>query len=345
MNNQSDNVIIGTETESFHSSLIPDENRYSTKHTVVSVVIVNFNGKKYLKDCIESLYAQTFQNLEIIVVDNASSDNSVDHLKSCYPDVVVIENPYNLGFAGGINTGIRKARGSFIFTLNNDTWVDCHCIERVVNAMTKNERIGMCATKMLFPDNRINSAGLCISRSGAAWDRGIFEEDNGQYDISEEVFGPCGGAALFRQKMFDDIGLFDEDFFLYGEDVDVALRGQLTGWKCIFVPTAVVYHYHCGTTGFMSDLATYYGNRNVLWYPVKDHHLLTLLISLPWILGRTLGIIPFETIRGKGKIILQSKIDGIAGIPKMWKKRKDVRRMVPASKINRFFKIWKTTKR
>jgi GT2 family glycosyltransferase len=333
-------VSLMSQTAFFKGEVFSQEYREIPTNPIVSVIIVNYNGKRFLEECISSLFAQTYKNLEIIVVDNASSDGSVEYLRSCYMGLIIVENPSNLGFAGGANIGIRKSRGSFIVTLNNDTWADCYCIERLLREMARNDSIGMCATKMLFPDGSINSTGICISRSGAAWDRGMFEEDRGQYNTSEEIFGPCAGAALYRKSMLDEIGLFDEDFFLYMEDVDLAFRGQLAGWKCIFVPRAIVYHYHGGTAGVMTDLTIYYGNRNVLWYLVKNYPLLTLLESLPWIIGRNLGVIPYYTLRGRGKVILQSKIDGIAGIPGMLRKRKHVRRTVPVFKINRFFKTW-----
>jgi len=313
------------------------------EYPVVSVVIVNYNGRGFLEDCLQSLYAQTYQNLEILLVDNGSSDGSVDYLKSCHPDVIIIENTSNLGFAGGVNSGILQSRGSFILTLNNDTWADCHWIEQLVAEITTDDRIGMCATKMLFPDKRINSTGICISRSGAAWDRGIFEEDTGQYNTREEILGPCAGAALYRKLMLDEIGLFDEDFFLYMEDVDLAVRGQLAGWKCIFVPGAVVYHYHGGTAGVMSDFAIYHQNRNILWVPVKNYPLATLISLLLWIAGRNVGIIFYYISRKKGKLILRSKFDAVRGIPRMWKKRKYILRTTPTRLIKFFRKergIW-----
>jgi len=325
------------QTKIVTGSRISEGLRDTTLRPIVSVVIVNFNGRKFLSDCIGSLYAQTYQNLEILVVDNGSSDDSVDYLKSCHPDVIIIENALNLGFAGGVNAGIRHSRGSFIFTLNNDTWADCHCIEQLTAEITTDDRTGMCATKMLFPDQRINSTGICLSRSGAAWDRGMFEEDAGQYNAREEIFGPCAGAALYRKKMLDEIGLFDEDFFLYMEDVDLAVRGQLAGWKCIFVPGAVVYHYHGGTAGVMSDLAIYHQNRNILWVPVKNYPIHTLFVLLPWMLVRNIGIMFYYIDKGKGTLILRAKIDGIMGFPRMWKKRENIRRTVFIKRIFTLF--------
>ena len=306
----------------------------------VSVIIINYNGRKFLDECIKSLHTQSYKDFEIIIVDNASIDDSIEIIESNFPEIRIIRNQLNLGYAGGLNAGIRVARGSYIMTLNNDTKVESRCIEYLVDVMARNKHIGMCATKMLFPDFRINSTGICISRSGAAWDRGMFEADEGQYDTVEEIFAPCAGAAMYRRAMFDEIGLFDEDFFLYMEDVDLAFRGHLAGWKCLYVPQSVVYHYHGGTAGFMSDLSVYYGNRNILWYPIKDFPLTLLLTSSPWIIGRTIGTIPYYAIRGQGKIILKSKMDGLKGIPKMVKKRKYVKRNAPLKEIKKLLKSW-----
>jgi len=307
---------------------------------LVSVVIVNYNGKKFLNECIGSLYAQSYPDFEILVVDNASVDGSIEFLKAEFPGVRIIRNQVNLGFAGGMNSGILNARGPFILALNNDTRMDRDCIMRLVEVMVHDRSIGMCAVKLLFYDQRINSTGICISRSGAAWDRGMFEVDTGQFETSEEVFGPSAAAALYRKEMFNDIGLFDEDFFLYLEDVDIAFRGQLAGWKCIYIPGAVVYHYHGGTAGFQSDLTVYYGNRNILWFPFKNYPLSLLLSSLPWIIGRTIGVIPYYAVRGQGTIILRSKIDGLRGIAGMIRKRRTVKRVIPAKGIMKFLYTW-----
>ncbi|UEC41748.1 MAG: hypothetical protein METHSR3v1_2460001 [Methanothrix sp.] len=205
--------------------------------------------------------------------------------------------------------------------------------------------VGVCAAKMLFPDGRINSAGICISRSGAAWDRGMFEPDRGQYEFVEEVFGACAGAALYRREMLDEIGLFDEDFFLYLEDVDLAFRARLAGWKCLYVPGARVIHHHGGTAGVGSDLAVYYGNRNIVWYPIKDFPFRLLITSLPFIVARNLAVIPYYALRGQGGVILKSKLDALKGVVKMMEKRKDVVRRADYSQINRFVEIWGGIKR
>jgi len=312
---------------------------------VISVVVLNYNGRRYLKRCISSLSAQSYGDFEVIVVDNGSTDGSVEYLEAHFPRVKIVRNETNLGFAGGINAGIEHAKGKYILTLNNDTQADTNFVERLAEAMDSDKSVGMCASKMLFPDGRINSTGICLSRSGAAWDRGMFEDDEGQYEELEEVFGPCAGAALYRKEMLDEIGLFDEDFFLYMEDVDLAFRARLAGWRCVYVPGAVVYHFHGGTAGFGSDLAVYYGNRNIVWYTLKNFPTRILITSIPWIVGRNLVVIPYYMLKGQSKTILWSKLDALKGVLKMLKKRSGVVRRVPDREIGRYIMTWSTIKR
>ena len=257
-----------------------------SQEPLVSVIVVNYNGRHFLEDCFRSLTQQTYRNYELILVDNGSTDDSISFMREHFPDVHLVQLSSNTGFAGGTNAGIKEAKGEFILTLNNDTISDLNLLDEIVRPMQLDGHIGMCGAKMLLPDGRINSTAICISRSGAAWDRGMGEQDHGQYDVAEEIFGPCAGAALYRRSMLNEIGLFDEDFFLFMEDVDLAFRAQLAGWRCRYVPTARVVHIHGGTAGAKSDTAIYYGNRNILWYIVKNFPIRTILISSPWIIGR-----------------------------------------------------------
>ncbi|HII07513.1 MAG TPA: glycosyltransferase family 2 protein [Methanotrichaceae archaeon] len=140
--------------------------------------------------------------------------------------------------------------------------------------------------------------------------------------------------------MLDEIGLFDEDFFMYMEDVDLAFRARLAGWSCLYVPSANVHHVHGGTAGFGSDLSVYYGNRNVLWYAIKDFPTRLLISSLPWIVGRNLAVIPYYALRGQGWTILRSKIDALRGLLLMLRKRKEVLRKVSEKEISKHIKTW-----
>jgi GT2 family glycosyltransferase len=307
---------------------------------LVSVVVVNFNGMHFLKDCLPAIFSQTYQKFEVILVDNASADGSIDYVRKHFPDVKLCIQPVNLGFAGGTNAGIREARGEYILTLNPDTVVSSGFIEELLQPMFLDPMTGLCASKMLLPDGRINSTGICISRSGAAWDRGMNETDHGQFDTMGEVFGPCAGAALYRRRMLDGIGLFDEDFFLFMEDVDLAFRARLAGWRCTYVPGARVVHVHGGTTGFRSSLSIYYGNRNLIWYVIKNFPSRLLLLSSPWILGRNLADIPFYFIQGKGKVIVRAKIDMVKGLQGMLQKRRNTLRKVPDREIEQWIHVW-----
>ena len=150
--------------------------------------------------------------------------------------------------------------------------------------------------------------------------------------------GPCAGAALYRSSMLQEIGLFDEDFIAYHEDTDLAIRGRLAGWKSLYVPGAVVYHMHGGTGGFETDYTIYYGNRNVLWTPIKNFPLHLLISSLPWIIGRNVGVIPYYILKGHGKAVLRSKIDAIIGMPKMLAKRSHT--SVDDENIKMFIRTW-----
>lgn len=302
-------------------------------HPLISIIIVNFNGLRFLEPCLSSIAHQSYPHVEIIFVDNGSADGSVEYVREHYPAARIVAHSENLGFAGGTNAGIRRAAGEYLLTLNNDTILDPRFLEEIQQPLRDNPRVGICGSKMLLPDGRINSTAICISRSGAAWDRGMDEQDTGQYDTPEEIFGACAGAALYRRSMLDEIGLFDEDFFLFLEDVDLALRARLAGWTCRYVPTARVVHVRGGTSGTDSDMAVYYGNRNLLWYVLKDFPAPMLLSSLPWIVGRNCAEIPFYLLQGKGRAIFRAKADMLRGLFRMLRKRDTIRRTVPAGAI------------
>jgi GT2 family glycosyltransferase len=308
--------------------------------TMISVIIVNFNGRHFLDECLSALLVQSSKEFETILVDNASTDGSIEHVRDNYRWVRLIENKKNLGFAGGVNEGIRASVGEYLVTLNNDTIADPRFVEELKRVMDEDPTVGMCASKMIFPDGRINSTGICISRSGAAWDRGMFEKDQGQFNKKEEVFGPCAGAALYRKRMLDEIGLFDEDFFLFMEDVDLVFRARLTGWKCVYTPSASVIHLHGGTSGFRSNLSIYYGNRNIIWCVVKNFPIWMLFLYSPWIISRNCGVIPYYIVKNHGMAIIRAKIDGVLGVGKMVKKRKSIRMNISGSELTRWIKVF-----
>lgn len=307
---------------------------------LVSIIVVNYNGLNFLKRCLSSLLIQTYQDIEIILVDNGSTDDSVTYVGKEFPSVRIIINEENFGFAKGNNIGIKEARGELVATLNNDTEASPGWIEELVKVIYSNKYTGMCSSKILLMRDHdiIDSTGICMSRSGACWDRGMSEKDVGQYENVEDIFGPCACAAMYRKSMLQEIGLFDEDFCAYMEDVDLAFRGRLACWKCLYVPKAIVYHVHGGTAGYMTDYTIYHGNRNIIWNCVKNFPTWLLVTSVPWIVGRNITVIPYYILKGYSKTIIRSKIDAIKGIPKMLAKRSDCK--VEEKEIKKYIRTW-----
>jgi len=255
-----------------------------TLKPTVSIIVLNWNGKQYLETCLSSLLQQTYPDIEIIFVDNGSCDGSVDFVKSNYPGVFILEHDKNMGFAMGVNSGIIASSGKYIATINNDAQADKELISRLVKIIESDPSTGCCASKMMrfYKRNIIDSTGIVIYQNGNAYDRGATEKDIGQYDSQEEVFGACAGAALYRREMLDEIGLFDNSYFAYFEDVDLSFRMHLFGWKCIYVPNAVVYHMHSATSQQASPFKIFYIERNKLWNMWKYFPVKLLILQLPY---------------------------------------------------------------
>lgn len=253
----------------------------------VSVIIPNWNGRHYLESCLQSLHEQSFRDFVIYVVDNGSIDNSVAWIRESHPDVIVIANETNLGFARAINQGICASESQYVVTLNNDTWVPQDWLSMLVAAADAHPAIGMCACKMVFADHPdiINSAGIAVDKLGIAWDRQGGAPDVSQTQELEEVFGPCAGAALYRRAMLTDIGLFDEVFFAYLEDVDLAWRARRAGWRCLYVPQARVLHHHSATAKEGSPFKSFHLGRNKVWLLLKNYPFRELwyVVPLVWL--------------------------------------------------------------
>jgi GT2 family glycosyltransferase len=256
---------------------------------LVSAVVVNWNGADCVDGCLASLLNQTWPALEIIVVDNGSTDGSRELLRSRYgPRITLIESPVNLGFAGGNNLGIRAAKGAYVALLNNDAVAQPGWIGALVAAAEADARIGMCASKVLVLDGNglIDSAGLLLSPDGIGRGRGRLEPDGDAYARGEEALIPSGCAALYRRAMLDEIGLFDEDFFAYCEDSDLGLRGRLAGWTCRYVPTAVVHHAYSRSTAPYSTFKAFHVERNRCFVVLKCFPATAIVASLPYSLAR-----------------------------------------------------------
>jgi GT2 family glycosyltransferase len=240
-----------------------------------SVVIVNYNGGAYLESCLEAVFAQSVQGgFEVLLVDNASSDGSAELALARFPDLRVLRLARNFGFAGANNAGIRQARGRFVVLLNNDTRVRPGMLAALRAAALSDERAAAVTAKLVYADrpNVIQNAGLLLLTDGGGADRGVGEEDAGQYALREEVFGFCGAAALLKREALADVGGFDDRFFIYYEDLDLSWRFRLRGWRIVFEPAAVVEHAHAATSGEWSEFFTFHVDRN---------RVLTLLKNAP----------------------------------------------------------------
>ena len=296
--------------------------------TRVTVVIPNWNGKRFLSSCLGSLRQQSFKDSETVLVDNGSTDDSVAFVNRNFPGVRVLPLPENRGFSAAVNAGIRVSRTEYVALLNNDTEVDPEWLEALVRAAESYPEAGSFASKLVdFNDRRIlDGAGDVLRRSGLPYRLGHGEPDRGQYDEAAFVFGACAGAALYRRSMLDDIGLFDEDFFANCEDGDLSFRAQLAGYRCLYVPGSVVYHMGSATFGKRSPTATRLGTRNSLCMLVKN--LPTPLVP---------GFLPFVVAGQFSRLIvtaststLGAHLEGLAGVlrllPLMLRKRREIQR-------------------
>jgi len=231
----------------------------------VFVVVPNWNGAERLAACLDSLLAQSLA-ARVVVVDNGSVDGSLALLEK-YPAVEVIRHSRNLGFAGGVNAGFRRAieeGADYVAAFNNDAVADKRWLEELVKCLAANPAAGIAACKLLSADGRhLDSTGDYYTVWGLPYPRGRGEAGLDKYDSAVEIFGASGGASLYRVAMLQAVGLFDEDFFAYYEDVDLSFRAQLAGWKVRYAPAAVAYHAIGATSGQIKGFATYQTVKNL----------------------------------------------------------------------------------
>ena len=293
----------------------------------VTVVIPNWNGAHLLPDCLGSLSRQTYRDFETIVVDNASTDASRELIRVQFPEVRVLTLPKNVFFAGAVNAGIRASVSEFVALLNNDTEAEPDWLAALVQALREHPSAGLAASKMLLYDRRdvLNSAGDLYRTDGTPGNRGVWEIDRGQYDGARLVFGACGGAALYRRAMLDDIGLFDEDFVGYCEDVDLNFRAQLAGYQCVFVPEARIYHRLSATGG--GPIASFLCGRNFISVIVKDVPGPLLRRYLPRIIAAQLRL-GWQSLRHvrepAARARLRGQLAALPALPAMLRKRRRI---------------------
>jgi len=293
---------------------------------LVSVIVASWNGRAYLEKCLASLITQTYPEVEIIIVDNGSTDGSATWVAEHYPNIRLICNRQNLGFAAANNQGIQAGRGHYLALLNNDTWVEPRWIAEMVAAVEQDARVGMVASRMVFADQpgMINSTGICVDQCGLSWDRG----GGTPVELTERepvpVFGACAGAALYRRELFNDVGLFDEDFFAYLEDADLAWRARWRGWKAIYAPAACVYHLHSATSREGSPFKTYLLSKNKILMLAKNYPLPYLIFFLPPILFYELLSLGYALVERRGASAWRGRMAGLRALPDAWRKRRQL---------------------
>lgn len=232
-----------------------------------SVIIPNWNGKDLLNDCLESL-----KGLQVIVVDNGSTDGSIEYIKKNFPEVKIISLNKNYGFARAINEGVMASTAEYVIFLNNDTSVDKNWLRNLISCADLHPEVISVNSKLLnyYKKKNIDGVGILINEVGQARSIGWQEKDSGQYDSEQYIFGATGGGSLFRRKEFIKVGLFDEKYFMYSEEVDFAFRAQFLGYKSIFCPKAIVYHKHKATSRKIPAYVEYWQFRNMTLTIIKD---------------------------------------------------------------------------
>lgn len=302
---------------------------------LVDVVIVNYNGGAYLRRAVAALQAQAFRDFRIVVVDNGSTDGSLDDLPGAPVTLHVVRAGRNLGFAGGNNLAIRDhVEAEWLALLNPDAFPRSDWLERLMRAAREETGFAFFGCRMVdaTDPSRLDGVGDVYHVSGMHWRDGHGCADGPAYDAPAEIFGPCGAAALYRTADVRRVGAFDEDFFCYAEDVDLAFRLQLDGLRCRYVPDAVVEHMGSGIVGFRSDFARYHAHRNLVWAYVKNMPGALFWLYLPYHLALNAASLAMFTLQGRW-VVWRAKRDAIAGLAKCWRKRRAVqaaRRVAPA---------------
>jgi GT2 family glycosyltransferase len=329
-------------TESTAAKIAARRGTQDGERPLVSVIVVNWNGLAYLPECLESLAAQTYAPVEVIVVENGSTDGSLEYLRGQNEGRIrLVESPSNLGFAGGNNLGIRASKGAYLALLNNDAAAHPRWVEALVAAAERDPGVGMCASRIYVwrRPGLLDGAGLLVSADGIGRGRGRLEPDGERYEREADVLLPSACAALYRRSMLDEIGLFDEDFFAYCEDTDLGLRARIAGWRCRYVAGAVARHHYSGSTAPHSPFKAFHVERNRIWVVIKCFPVGMAAASLAYTFGRY-ALQVYAALRGRGAaaklaatqspwalagIIVRAWWAALVRLPEMWRRRRAIR--------------------
>jgi len=293
----------------------------------ISVIIVNWNGIQHLEECLLSLSKQTTKDFEIILVDNGSTDGSANFVEKRFPYVKIVRLAKNEGFCGGNKIGLEHATGEFVALLNNDTKVDPRWLEELLQEMQSDPNIGICSSCMVnyFKPEYLDTAGDGYDICGVGFKIGNRMRVS-EFQHKRDTFGACAGAVMYRRSMIKKIGFFDDDFFAVGEDIDLSFRARLSGYRCVYVPTAIVRHKVNQTVGAGSNFLLYQSRRNIEYTYFKNMPLPLLILTLPLhLLYNLLTFIQALTERRIG-IYLKAKRDFLNNFRDVLKKRNEIQK-------------------
>ncbi len=298
----------------------------------VAVIIPTYNGLGLLAACLDALRQQTYRDFSVLVVDDGSTDGTAAALATTYPEVRLLRHERNGGLAWACNAGIAATTSELVCLLNNDTEAEPDWLAALVAALDAAPWAGSAASKLLLFDRRdtLHSAGDGFAITGVPVNRGVWRPDTGQYDATTEIFGPCAGAALYRRAALDAVTdgtgtPFDEDLFMYCEDVDLNWRLQLAGYRAIFAPAARIYHHLSATGG--GPFASYWVGRNLLLILAKDVPLSLLLRHAPRIIATYSGRAYRAARAWRGaaaRATLRGMLAALPALPHFWRKRRQL---------------------
>ncbi|MCC6457396.1 MAG: glycosyltransferase family 2 protein [Caldilineaceae bacterium] len=304
----------------------------TVKRHAASIIIPNYNGNHHLTALFDHLAAQTLRDFEVVFVDNGSGDGSLSNAEQLARrhglPLRAVRNETNRGFAPACNQGIAAANARWLVLLNNDTRPEPVWLEMLVNTASGAPGVGMVASKMLraaHPE-QIDSAGIAVDWMGIVWDWRGGQLDQPDEREVVEVFGPCGGAALYSREMLDAVGAFDEDFFAYMEDVDLAWRARLAGWRCLLQPQARVLHDHSATLGHTSPRKRFLLGRNKVWLLVKNYPNPWFARHLPLLLAYEGMAATYGAVAQRDGVAWQGRLAGLRQLPRFWRKRREIQR-------------------
>jgi GT2 family glycosyltransferase len=311
---------------------------YRLRPETVTVLIVNWNSGELLAECLRHLKLQTIHPSQVLVIDNASSDTSIDAVEK-FENVSLRRTDVNLGFAAGNNLALAACDSEFIALLNPDAFPEPEWLEKLLLAASSNPDVVAFGSRQLDQSNPeyLDGIGDNYHMSGLVWRERHGVQQLPSDLLQREIFSPCAAAALYRRQAVVDVDGFDEDFFCYVEDVDLGFRLRLAGHKAMYVPDAIVHHVGSASTGGQhSDFAVYHGHRNLVWAYIKDMPGILFWALLPLHILMNLCAIVLFAFRGQIIVILKAKWDAIKGVPIAWRKRKEIQ----ANRIAAIGDIW-----